>query len=84
MQLRMDHIPLAKYLFHIGKILSPMCPAFEETSETVHHFLLHCPAYQHARQTLCYNISGGTIHIECLLTKPKPMKVLVKYVATTK
>ena len=84
MQLRTGHIPLAKYLHCIRKILSLTCPACQQSDETVCHFILHCPAYERARQSLRYNIGRGTIDINRLLTKLKPMKALVKYVAETR
>jgi len=51
-QLKMGHAPLAKHLHHMGKTNSPICPACLQSEETVHHFMLHCPAHQAARQTL--------------------------------
>ena len=84
MQLRTGHIPLAKYLSHIGKILSLTCPACQQTTESVHHYVLHCPAYQQARQALWYATEGGIIDINCLLTKEKLMKALIKFVAETR
>ena len=51
-QLRTGHAPLAKHLFHIGKIDSPTCPACQQSEETVQHFILHCTAHQAARQAL--------------------------------
>ena len=84
MQLRTGHIPLAKYLTHIGKIPSLICPACLQATKTVHHFILICPAYQNTRQTLHFETGGGTIDIHRLLTKPKPMKALIKFVSKTK
>jgi len=51
-QLRMGHTPLAKHLHCMGKTNSPICPACLQSEETIHHFMLHCPAHQAARQTL--------------------------------
>jgi hypothetical protein len=51
-QLRTGHTPLAKHLHRIGKMNSPICPACQQSEETVQHFMLHCLAHQAARQTL--------------------------------
>ena len=44
-QFRMGHIPLQKYLHKIGKVKSARCPVWKNEDETIHHFLLMCPAY---------------------------------------
>ena len=82
-QLRTGHAPLAKHLHRIGKTNSPICPACQQSEETVQHFILHCPAYQAARQTLRNNIGGRNIDITKILTSPKSLRALFKYVAET-
>ena len=79
----MGHIPLAKYLFCIGKAPSGLCPSCQQEVKMVQHFILHCPAHERARQTLHYKTGGGFLDIKQMLTKAKPMKALVKFVATT-
>jgi hypothetical protein len=44
-QLQTGHAPLAKHLHRIKKTDSPMCPACLQGTETVQHFMLHCPAH---------------------------------------
>ena len=44
-QLRTGHAPLAKHLHHIKKADSPMCPTCLQNSESIQHFMLHCPAH---------------------------------------
>ncbi|KAG2113217.1 uncharacterized protein F5147DRAFT_771067 [Suillus discolor] len=51
-QLHTGHAPLNKHLFKIARVPSPMCPACEESEESVHHFLLSCPAYTRQRAIL--------------------------------
>src|SRR5882724_5273091 len=51
-QLRTGHILLQKYLHKIGKVNSPTCPACCIHNETVHHYLLTCPAYRAQRGEL--------------------------------
>ena len=82
-QLRTGHAPLAKHLHHIGKTNSLICPACQQSNETVQHFMLHCPAHQAARQTLRNSTGGRNIDITKLLTSPKTLHALFKYVAET-
>lgn len=80
-QLRTGHAPLAKHLFRLGKIDSPTCPACQQSDETVQHLLLHCPAHQGARQTLRNNIGGRNIDITKILTSPKSLQALFRFLA---
>jgi ribonuclease HI len=82
-QLRTGHAPLAKYLHHIGKIDSPLCPGCQQSEETVQHLLLHCTAHQAARQALCNSTGGRDINITKLLTTPKTLPALFHYIAAT-
>jgi zinc-binding in reverse transcriptase len=82
-QLQTGHAPLAKHLHCIGKSDSPICPACQQAEETVQHFLIHCPAHRIARQTLCNNMGGRDINTMKLLTMPKMLCALFKYVAET-
>ena len=82
-QLRTGHAPLAKHLYCIGKINSPICPACQQSEETIQHFMLHCPTHQAARQTLRNSIGGRNINITKILTSPKSLGALFKYVAET-
>ena len=83
-QLRTGHSPLAKHLHCIGKTDSPLCPACQWAEESIQHFLLHCPAHQAARQTLRNNTDGRDINITKLLTTPKTLHALFKYMAETR
>ena len=83
-QLRTSHAPLTKYLFCIGKASSPICPACQQSPKTIQHFIFHCPAHHQARQALCYKLEGNSISMKPLLTRPKPLKALSKYIAHTK
>ncbi|KAG2117577.1 hypothetical protein DEU56DRAFT_717063, partial [Suillus clintonianus] len=51
-QLRTGHAPLNKHLFRIAKVPSPICQQCHRKEETVHHFLIACPAYTQQRLTL--------------------------------
>ena len=82
-QLRTGHTPLAKHLHRIGKTNSLICPACQQSEEPIQHFILHCPAHQAARQTLQNNMGGRNIDITKLLTLPKMLHALFKYVVET-
>ncbi|KIK35074.1 hypothetical protein CY34DRAFT_96741 [Suillus luteus UH-Slu-Lm8-n1] len=53
------HIPLNKHLHRIARVPSPMCPACEEKEESVHHFLLSCPAYTKHRAIMNFGRIGN-------------------------
>ena len=82
-QLRTGHIPLAKHLHRIGKCDSPICPDCLWSSESVQHFMLHCPAHQEARQRLRNKTGDRNIDITEIFTKPDKLQALFKYVAET-
>jgi hypothetical protein len=76
-QLWMGHTPLAKHLHSIGINASPICPECLQGEESVQHFLLHCPAHQGARQTLCSNTGSRNVNIT-LFTSPKTLYALLE------
>jgi len=45
--------------------------------------MLHCPAYNAARQTLCNNMGGRDINITKLFTTVKTLHALFAYIAET-
>ena len=51
-QLRLSHAPVNHYLKRIGKVDSARCPACGADDETIQHFLLSCPSYEHERWAL--------------------------------
>jgi ribonuclease HI len=83
-QLRTGHAPLAKHLFRLGKVNSPICPACLQNDETVQHLLLHCPAHQTARQTLRSSTGGRNIDVTRILTSTKTLRALFKFLAETR
>jgi len=82
-QLRMGYVPLAKHPHCISKADSPTCPACQQAKETTQHFLLHCPAHNAARQSLCNNMGGRSIDITKLLTTLKTLCALFLYIMET-
>lgn len=53
-QLRTGHAPLNRHLHRIKATDSPVCPACNNAHETVHHYLLICPATERHRRELTY------------------------------
>ena len=78
-QIKIKHIPLANYLFRIGKAFSPTCPSCQHDTDSIEHLILHCPAHHNARENLRYSTGGRDIDIPCLLTNDKPLKALIRF-----
>jgi len=81
-QLRTGHIPLNKHLARIGKTASPVCPTSRH-SETVHHFLFRCKAYEAQRKRLEITLKRHRKSTKMLLVRPKALPALFKYVNDT-
>ena len=79
-QLRTGHVPLNHHLARIGAIKSPLCPACHEKEEIVSHFLLACPAYTAQRNELHSQLSRDARSISHLLSHPKAMKHLFRFI----
>jgi len=82
-QLRTGHIPLQKYLHKIRKVSLPRCPACLIQDETVHHYLLTCPAYRPQRGQLERTMRRAARSISMLLVNPKVFPHLFQYVNAT-
>ncbi|KDR70527.1 hypothetical protein GALMADRAFT_37353, partial [Galerina marginata CBS 339.88] len=80
-QLRTGHAPLAKHLHRIGKIDSPQCPCCRQEEETVHHFLIRCPAHRAARSTMIREAGRAAASMTELLSQPKLLPALFKFIA---
>ncbi|KAF5374631.1 hypothetical protein D9615_008911 [Tricholomella constricta] len=85
-QLRTGHSPLNQHLFRIHRAESPSCPhCLGITVETVRHYLLICPRYQHERHLhLRRNLKRKAESISYLLTSPDALKHLLRFVHATK
>ncbi|KAJ7187508.1 hypothetical protein GGX14DRAFT_383517, partial [Mycena pura] len=86
-QLRTDFSFLNAHRAKSGFIDSPACEACGDPFETRAHYLLECPAWEPARQSL-YTASRsaglfGSLHVAPLLSHPKILKALGKFVETT-
>jgi ribonuclease HI len=79
-QLRSGHIPLNKHLHRIGKAESPICPCCRQHEETVHHFLIRCPAHRNARTALTHAAGRDATSLHKLLSKPKLIPHLFRFI----
>lgn len=82
-QLRTGHAPLQAHLHRIKKVQSPSCPACFQAPETVHHFLFTCTVFRMQRDQLRRELGRAALSISTLLTKPKAMKPLFRYIHRT-
>src|SRR5882762_3191535 len=82
-QLRIGHIPLNFHLHRIHKAATAKCPSCNLAPETVHHLLLECPAYDNLRSPLFNEWKHLARDIGFLLSSPKAVPSLLKYVKQT-
>ena len=83
-QLRMGHIGLNHHLFRIRKSDTLVCPNCQSiTVETVKHFLLDCPFYQHERHALRTKLRCNSDSLSFLLSSPVAIKPVLKFVHAT-
>ena len=84
-QLLTEHIPLNAYLKRFKLVDNARCPACGHSSETVTHFLLHCPTYAHERWTLekCLRKNKLALTLENLLGATEALEPLATYINTT-
>ena len=62
---------------------SPQCPACGHPKETLEHYLLQCPSYDHERWPIL-NLSGGRLpQLTKLLSSPKMLVPLANYMEAT-
>ncbi|KAG2035757.1 hypothetical protein BDR03DRAFT_867388, partial [Suillus americanus] len=83
-QLCPGHIPLNKHLHRISRLPSPTHPACEEREESVHHFLIACPAYARQRSIMKAELGMCANSLKGLLNKGKSIKAVLKYIARMK
>jgi len=82
-QLRMGHAPLTKHLHRIGKSESPACPACLASNESVHHYLIACPAWAAQRRQMGSVIGRTAGSIRTLLSHPKVFEHLFQFINKT-
>ena len=83
-QLRTGHAPLNHHLARIGKVPSSTCPNCDAATETVHHFLFMCPAYEAPRRNLRVKVGPQKMDFKGLLADENNTRYLLKFLAQTK
>ena len=83
-QLRSGHIPLAKHLFRISKVPSPVCPSCQSDEETVHHFLFDCPTWRHERWSMGQALGPKVKSVDHVLNNQKGVEALLKFIRSTR
>ncbi|OBZ69759.1 hypothetical protein A0H81_10502 [Grifola frondosa] len=83
-QLRTEHVPLQKHLHRIRRADTPICPSCLAAPETVHHFLLTCPAHAHHRwDHLDRSLGRAGRSLNYLLNTSSALKPLFSYINAT-
>ena len=82
-RLRTGHIALNQHLHRIGKADTPVCPCCQRADETVHHFLLHCPAHAAARRALNDAMGRDSANLRKLLSTPDALTHLFTFIGAT-
>lgn len=83
-QLRTGHAPLNKHLHRIAKSETAICQQCNEGNESVHHFLLTCPAYTRHRNILRQELGTRAHHVKHILNEAECLKSLFKFIAKTR
>jgi len=82
-QLRTGHAPLAKHLHRFKKAESPQCPCCRQEVETVHHYLIRCPAHRSARNTMIRNAGIDATNMDKLLSEKSLLPHLFQFISTS-
>ena len=82
-QLKTGHIGLRKHLKRINISDSDTCPACNQYTETVDHFLRHCRVYQSARDDLRRKVKRDMTDLKKLIGNNKNIEHVVAYAKKT-
>ena len=82
-QLQTGHVPLNHHLARIGKAPSPACMQCRAAFETIHHYILMCPAYQEERILLRREVGWKRMNVSTSFMAKEVLKGLLKYLAQT-
>jgi hypothetical protein len=77
------HIPLNRHLHRIKKVATPYCPHCPHVTETVHHLLIDCQHYAHARQELLNALGRNASSIQYLLSDQGATQNLILFINAT-
>jgi hypothetical protein len=83
LQLPTGHAPLNKHLHHIGKVELLICPTCNLEDETVHHFIITCPARDEIRRKMLSTLGRDARSLQTLLTALQATPHLLAYVKAT-
>lgn len=83
-QLRTGHAPLSKHLYTIKATNSPVCSACNDAHESVHHYLLRCPATEQLRRACFAGLGRAARTLETLLSNEKALKALFRFIGSTR
>ena len=83
-QLRSGHTLLRVHLFRIKQADSPRCEWCKGADETVHHYLMVCPAHAEARRAMVAAGGRHTLIVGKVLNTEKLLLPLFQYIARTK
>ena len=82
-QLWTGHALLNHHLTRIGKALSPACARCGTRYETVHHYVLICPAYKEERSILRRKVGRRKMNISSLLMDRSTIKEVLRFLVRT-
>jgi hypothetical protein len=82
-QLRVGQVPLRAHLYRITRAEAPNCEKCHGAIESVHHFLMVCPAYARERRVMAREGGRETRTMGKLLSSEKLLPHLFRYVAST-
>ena len=82
-QLHTGHVPLMKYLSHIGTVDSPACPSCQQEEESVHHYIFECPAWNYEGWFLGRSLGRSAKSADQVLGIQKGITVLLNFVSRT-
>ncbi|KDR65909.1 hypothetical protein GALMADRAFT_33223, partial [Galerina marginata CBS 339.88] len=71
------------HLHRIGKAESPRCPCCRQEDETVHHYLMRCPAHRHAHDKMVREAGRAATRMSDLLSRKELLPALFKFIAAT-
>ncbi|QRV80136.1 Reverse transcriptase from transposon X-element protein [Ceratobasidium sp. AG-Ba] len=82
-QLRLEHFPVAVYLYRFKKADSPICPECGTSEQTVFHLLMTCPAHEEQRRIRTRELGDASRSFRMLLQPGKTTPHLIRYLERT-
>ncbi|QRV94385.1 Reverse transcriptase from transposon X-element protein [Ceratobasidium sp. AG-Ba] len=78
-QLRLEHFPVAAYLYRFKRTESPTCPNCGLQDQTVFHALMTCPAHKAERMLRSQELGEASWSFRALLEPGKATRHLMRY-----